>query len=176
MAIFLVPHSLPKLCYSLWRGEDPSPPPFLFLEPMLVFDFPIQHSVMLKKTPESLLDCKQITPVSSKGNQPRIFIGRTNAEAEAAILWPPDTKSKHIGKDPDAGKDWSQEKGTTEDDMVGWHHWFNGHEFGWTPGDGEGQGGLVCCGPWIRKESDMTERLNNNSNSMVRITIHDFHS
>ena len=119
MAIFLVPHSLPKLCYSLWRGEDPSPPPFLFLEPMLVFDFPIQHSVMLKKTPESLLDCKQITPVSSKGNQPRIFIGRTNAEAEAAILWPPDTKSKHIGKDPDAGKRLKSGEG----DNRGWHGW-----------------------------------------------------
>ena len=99
--------------------------------------------------------------VNLKGNQPWIFIGRTDAEAEAPILWPPDVKSWFIGKDPDAGKDWGQEEqGTTEDEMVGWHHWPDGHGFGWTPGVGDGQGCLACCGSWGRKESDMTEGLN----------------
>ena len=90
-----------------------------------------------------------------------VFIGRTDVEAETPILWPPDAKSWLIWKDPDAGKDGGQEeKGTTEDEMVGWHHRLNGHEFGWTPGVGDRQGGLVCCNSWGRKESDMTERLN----------------
>ena len=90
-----------------------------------------------------------------------VFIGRTDVEAETPILWPPDVKSWLIWKDPDAGKDWRwEEKGMTEDEMVGWHHWLNGHGFGWTPGVGDGQGGLACCGPWGRKESDTTERLN----------------
>ena len=96
-----------------------------------------------------------------KGNQSWVFIGRTDVEAETPILWPPDAKSWLIGKDPDAGKDWGQEeKGTTEDKMVGWHHRLNGHGFGWTPGVGDGQGGLGCCGSWGCKESDMTEQLN----------------
>ena len=96
-----------------------------------------------------------------KGNQSWVFIGRTDVEAETPILWPPDAKSWLIGKDPDAGKDWGQEEnGTTEDEMVGWHHWLNGHGFGWTPGVGDGQGGLAWCGSWGRKESDTTERLN----------------
>ena len=90
-----------------------------------------------------------------------MFIGRTDVEAETPILWPPDAKSWLIGKDLDAGKDWGQEeKGTTEDEMVGWHHWLNGHEFGWTPGIGDGQGALVCCSSWDHKELDMTEQLN----------------
>ena len=90
-----------------------------------------------------------------------MFIGRTDAEAETAILWPPDVKGWLIWEDPDAGKDWGhEEKRTTEDEMVGWHHRLNGHGFGWTLGDGDGQGGLACCGSWGRKESDMTERLN----------------
>ena len=89
-----------------------------------------------------------------KGNQPWIFIGRTDAEAEAPILSPPDGKSQLIGEDPDAGKDWRWEKGTTKDKMIGWHHRLNGHEFEQTPGDREGQGSLVCCSPWGRKESD----------------------
>ena len=94
------------------------------------------------------LDCKEIKPVSPKGNQPQIFIGRTDAEAEAPILWPPDAKSWLIGKAPDAGKDWRQEeKGMTEDEMVAWHHWLNEHEFEQVPGDGEGQGSLVHCSP-----------------------------
>ena len=110
---------------------------------------------------ESPLDCKGIKLINPKGNQSWIFIGRTDAEAETPILWPPDTKSWLIGKDPDAGKDWGQEeKGMTEDKMVGWHHWLNEHEFGWTPGAGDGQGDLACCGSWGHKESDMTEQLN----------------
>ena len=97
----------------------------------------------------------------AKGDQSWIFIGRTDAEAETPVLWPPDTKSWLIWKDPDAGKDWGQEeKGTTEDEMVGWHHRHNGHGFGWTPGVGDGQGVLVCCGSWGHKESDTTEQLN----------------
>ena len=100
----------------------------------------------------------------SKGNQSWIFIGRTDAEAEAPILWSSDSKSRLIRKDPDAGKDWRQEeKGTTEDKMVGWHQRLNGHEFKQAPGDGEGQGSLVCCSPWGCKESDTTDWLNNNS-------------
>ena len=90
-----------------------------------------------------------------------MFIGGTDAEADAPVVWPPDAKSRLIRKDPDAGKDQRQEeKGMTEDEMVGWHHQLNGHGFGWTPGDGDGQGGLACCGSQGHKESDMTERLN----------------
>ena len=104
-------------------------------------------TVVLEKTLESPLNCKEIQPFHPKGNQSWIFIGRTDAEAETPILWPPDAKSWLIWKDPDAGKDWGQEeKGMTEDEMVGWHHRLNGHGFGWTPGVGDGQGGLVCCG------------------------------
>ena len=115
---------------------------------------------MLEKTLKSPLDYKEIQPVHPKGDQSWIFIGRT--DAEAPILWPPDAKSQHIRKDPDAGKDWRQEeKGTTEDEMVGWHHQLNGHEFEQAPGDSEGQGSLVCCSSWDHKESDMTEQLNN---------------
>ena len=106
------------------------------------------------------LGLKEIQPVNPKGNQSWIFTRRT--DAEASILWSPDTKSWLIGKDPDDGKDWRQEeKGVTEDEMVGWHHWLDGHEFEPTLGDSEGQGGLVCCSPWGHKESDTTERLNN---------------
>ena len=113
----------------------------------------------LEKTLESPLDSKDIKPVDPKGNQSWIFIGRT--DAEAVILWPPHVKSWLIRKDPDAGKDWREkEKATTEDKMVRWHHWLNGHEFEQAPGNGEGQGSLTCCSPWGRKESDMTEQLN----------------
>ena len=119
-------------------------------------------TMVLEKTIESPLDWKEIQPVHPKGNQSWIFIGRTDAEAEAPILFPiPDAKNWHIGKDPDAGKDWGQvEKGTTEDEMGGWHHQLNGHGFGWTQGVGDGQGGLACCGSWGCKESDTTEQLN----------------
>ena len=126
-------------------------------------------TVVLEKTFESLLDCKEIKPVNPQGNQYWIFIGRTDAETEATILWPPDVKSWLIWKDPDAGKDWRQEeKGTTEDEMVGWHHWVNGHEFEQALGDGEEQGSLVFCSPWGCKESDMTKQLNNNNSFSYR--------
>ena len=118
-------------------------------------------TVVLEKTLESPLDCKEIQPVHPKGNQSWIFIGRTDAEAETPILGPPDAKSWLIWKDPDVGKDWGQEeKGTTEEETVGWHHRLNGHKIGWTPAVGDGQGGLACCNSWGHKESDMTERLN----------------
>ena len=118
-------------------------------------------TVVLEKTLESPLDCKEIQPVPPKGDQSRVVIGRTDVEAETPILWPPDAKSWLIGKDPDAGKDWGQEKkGTTEEEMVGWHHQLSGHAFGWTPGVGDGQGGLACRSSWGHKESDTTERLN----------------
>ena len=116
-----------------------------------------------EKTFESPLDSKEIQPVHPKGNQSWVFIGKTDAEAEAPILWPPNAKSQLTRKDPDAGKDWRQEeKEMTEDEMVGWHHQLNGHEFEQAPGDGEGQGSLECCSPWGHKESDATEQLNNN--------------
>ena len=115
----------------------------------------------LEKTLESLLDCKEIQSVHPRGDQYWVFTGRTDAEAEPPILWPPDAKSWLTWKYPDAGKDWGQEeKGTTEDEMVGWHHWLNGDGFVWTPGVGDGQGGLVCYGSWGHKESDTTEWLN----------------
>ena len=118
-------------------------------------------TAVLEKTPESPLDCKEIQPVHPKGNQSWIFIGRTDVEAEVSLLWPPDAKNWLIWKDPDAGKDWRwEEKGTTEDEMVGWHHWLNGHELEQALGVGDGQGGLVCCSPRGRKESNTTERLN----------------
>ena len=109
----------------------------------------------------SPLDCKEIQPVHPKEDQSWVFIGRTDVEAETPVLLPPDVKSWLIWKDPDAGKDWGQEeKGMTEDEMIGWHHWLNGHGFGWTLGIGDGQGGLACCDSWGHKESDTTERLN----------------
>ena len=117
-------------------------------------------TVVLEKTLESPLDWKEIQPVHPKGDQSWVFIGRTDAEAETPILWPPDVKNWLIWTDPDAGKNWGQkEEGTTEDEMVGWHHWLNGNGFGWTLGVGEGQGGLLCCRPWGLKESYMTEWL-----------------
>ena len=118
-------------------------------------------TVMLDKTFESPLDCKEIQPVHSKWYQSWIFIGRTDAEAETPILWPPDVKNWLTGKDPDVGKDWKQEeKGMTEDEMVGWHHWLDEHEFEKAPGVCDAQGSLVCCSPWGCKESDRTEQLN----------------
>ena len=118
-------------------------------------------TVVLEKSLESLLDCKDIKPVNPKGNQPWKFIGRTDAEAKVPILWPPDAKSWLIGKDPDAGKDWGQgEKGMTEDEMIGWHHRLDEHELQPTLGDSEVQGSLACCSPWVCKESDITQRLN----------------
>ena len=117
-------------------------------------------TVVLEKTLESPLECKEIQPVHPKGDQSWVFIGRTDVETETPILWPPDEKRRLIWKDPHAGKDWGQEeKGATEDEMAGWHHRLNGHGFGWTLEVGDGQRGLVCCGSWGRKELDTTERL-----------------
>ena len=110
-------------------------------------------TVVLEKTLESPLNCKEIQPVHPKGDQSWVFIGRTDVEAETSVLCPPDAKSWLIWKDPDDGEDWGQEeKGTTEDEMVGWHHWLNGYGFGWTLGFDDGQGCLECCGSWGRKE------------------------
>ena len=118
-------------------------------------------TVVLEKTLESPLDCKEIQPVHPKGGQPWVFFGGTHAEAETPVLWPPHAKSWLIGKDSDAGRDWGQEeKGMTEDEMARWHHWLYGHESKWTLGVGDGQGGVACCGSWGRKELDTTEWLN----------------
>ena len=126
-------YNLKDLTQTFWRNDN---------------EFCGKESVVLEKTLKSPLDSNKIKPVHPKGNQPWTFIGRTDAEAEAPILWPSDAKNWLIGKDSDAGKDWRQEKGMTEDEMVGWHHRLNAHEFEQTPGDGEGQRSLACCSPW----------------------------
>ena len=114
------------------------------------------HFLHLKKK-----NCKEIQPVHSEGDQPWDFFGGNDAKAETPVLWPPHAKSWLIGKNSDAGMDWGQkEKETTEDEMAGCHHLLNGREFEWTPGVGDGQGGLACCDSWGRKDSDTTERLN----------------
>ena len=116
--------------------------------------------MVLEKSIESLLGCKEIKQANPKGNQSWILFGRTDTEAETPILWPPDAKSWLIGKDPDAEEDWGQEeKGTTEDEMVGWHHRLNGHEFEQAPGVGDGQGSLARCSPQIPKQLYTTKRL-----------------
>ena len=118
-------------------------------------------TVVLEKTLDSPLECKEIRPVNLKGNQSWLFIGRTDAEAETPIIWVPDVKNQLIWKDPDAGKYWRLgEKGMTEGETVGWHHKLNGHEFEYTPGVGDGRGHLACYSPWGRKKLDATERLN----------------
>ena len=123
--------------------------------------------LLLGKTFESPLASKEIKRVNSKGNQPWILIGRDDAEAEAPVLWSPNVNSQPIGKNPDTGKDWRpEEKGMTEDEMVGWHHWFNGHEFEQAPRNSEGQGSLVCCSPWGHEESYTIMWLNNNNSKI----------
>ena len=118
-------------------------------------------TVVLEKTLESPLDCKEIQPVHSKGDQSWVFIGRMDVEAETPIHWPPHAKSWLIGKDPNAGRDWGQEqKGMTEDEMAGWHHWLDGRESEWTLGVDDRQGGLACCDSWSCTEKDRTERVN----------------
>ena len=130
--------------------------------------------VVLEKTLQSLLDSKGIQAVNTERNQPWVFIGRTDAEAEAPVLWPPDVKTWLIGKDSDAGKDWGQEeKRVTEEKIVGWHHWLNGHEFEQTPGDSEGQGSLACCSPWLAKSG--TQLSNNPIKEIVLLPIHSSH-
>ena len=133
-------------------------------------------TVVLEKTLGSPLDCKEIQPVHPKGDQSWVFTGRTDAEAETPILWPPDAKNWLIEKDLDAGTDWrrEEEKGTIEDEMVGWHHRLNGHEFKQALGVGDGQGSLACCSPWGHKESDTTEQQLNwgvVSKAMLMVTL-----
>ena len=131
------------------------------------------QTVVLENILESPLGCKEIKTVNPKGNQPWIFIGRTDAVAEAPILWPPDVKRWIIRKDSDAGENWRQEeKGTIKDEMVGWHHWLDGHEFEQTLGDGEEQGSLACCSTRGRQELDMTEQLNNNKKTYPSVFVH----
>ena len=130
-------------------------------------------TVVLQKTLESPLDCKEIQPVRSEGDQPWDFFGRNDAKAETPVLWPPHTKSWLIGKDSDAGRDWGQEeKGTTEDEMAGRHHWLDGRESEWTPGVVDEQGGLACCDSWGHNESDMTERLNWTEGVKIWVTFY----
>ena len=119
-------------------------------------------TVVLEKTCESPLDCKEIQPVHSEGDQPWDFFGRNDAKAETAVLWPPHAKSWLIGKDSDAGRDWGQEeKGMTEDEMAGWHHWLDGCELELALGVGDGQGGLACCNSWGRRvRHDWATELN----------------
>ena len=132
---------------------------------------------VLEKTPESPLDCREIQPVHSEGNQPWDFFGRNDAKAETPVLWPLHAKSWLIGKDSDAGRDWGQEeKRTTEDEVAGWHHWLNGRESEWTPGIGDGQGGLACCDSWGRRvghdwatELNWTEDINTCSSLLKKI-------
>ena len=129
-------------------------------------------SVVLEKTLESPLDCKKIQPVRPKGDQPWVFTGRTDVEAETPILWPPDVKNWLIWKDPDAGKDWGQEeKGMTEDEIVGWHHRLDGHESEQAPRVGDGQRSLARCSPWGHKQADMTEQLNWGENTHLSSKI-----
>ena len=131
-------------------------------------------TVVLEKALEIPLASKEIKPVNAKGNQPWIFIRRTDAEAEVLILGPPDVKSWLIGKDLDAGEDWGQEeKGPKEEEMVGWHHWLNGQEFEQALGDSEGQRSLACCSLWGCKELDTTEWLNNNDKKDLEILLLD---
>ena len=130
-------------------------------------------TVVLEKTLESPLDCKEIQPVHPKWDQSWVFIGGTDVEAETPVLWPPNAKSWLIGKDPDAGKDWRQkEKGMTEDEMVGWHHQLDGHGFVWTLGVGDREWGLACCNSRGRKESDTTEGLNWTELKPHKVSLH----
>ena len=129
-------------------------------------------TVVLEKTLENLLDCKEIKSISPKGNQSWIFIGRTDAEVETPIIWSPVAKNWLTGENPDAGKHWRQEeKGMTEDEIVGWHHQLNGHEFEQAPGVGDGQGSLACCSPWGHKDSYTTEQLSSTNSFYYLIAL-----
>ena len=133
----------------------------------------IMHRVKAVITTSSTLPTKEIQPVHSEGDQPWDISGRNDAKAETPVLWPPHAKSWLLGKDSDAGRDWGQEeKETTEDEMAGWHHWLDGRESGWTPGVGDGQGGLACCDSWGHKESDMTEQRNWSDLMMDHLVIY----
>ena len=137
------------------------------------------QNVVLEKTLESPWDCKEIQPAHPKGDQSWVFIRRNDAKTETPVLWPPHAKSWVIGKDPGDGKDWGQDKGTTEDKMFGWHHRLNGHGFGWTLGVGDGQGGLACYSSWVTKSStwpsDWTE-LNGSESANPKLLIYPFPS
>ena len=151
--------------FSFFRHSNTTRTFYLFtqyyIKVILSYCYLIYWTVVLEKTLESPLDCREIQPVHSEGDQPWDFVGRNDAKAETPVLWPPHAKSWLIGKDSDAGRDWRQEeKGTTEDEIAGWHHGLDGRESEWTPRVGDGQGGLACCDPWCRKESDTTEQLN----------------
>ena len=140
------------VCYNVTAGS---------LRRLNTKELMVFQTEVLEKTLESPLDSKEIQAAHPKGNRSWIFTGRTDAEDEAPFLWPPEAKSQLFGKDPDPGRDWRrEEKGMTEDEMVGWHQWLDVHEFEQAPGVGEEQGSLACCSPWGRTESDMTERLN----------------
>ena len=172
-----------SLCTCLCPGGNKHRPPHIHYSHLCCLFY---TSVVLEKTLENPLDCMEIKTVNFKGNQLWLFIGRTDAEAKALKLWPPDAKSWPIGKD--AGKDRRQEeKGAAENEVVGWHHQCNGHEFERTPGDGKGLGSLACCSPWGHKELDMTEWVNNSilrstevwthrSNSVIAILTCRFHT
>ena len=165
---FMPYSSIRKEYREYWEGKGPSSQSYGFSSSHVwMWELGYKESgvpknwcfwtVVLEKTLESPLNSKEIQPVHPKGNQSWILIGRTDAEAETPLLWPPDVKNWLIWKDPD---DWGQEeKGTTEDEMAGWHHWLDGRKFEWTPGVGDGQAGLACCDSWGCKESDTTERL-----------------
>ena len=154
---------------SIFKSRDITLPTKVRLVKAMVFPVVVHGcesnwcfwTVVLEKTLESPLDCKEIQPVHSEGDQPWDFFGRNDAKAETPVFWPPHAKSWLIEKDFDAGRDWGQKKkGTTEDEMAEWHHWLDGCAFEWPPGVGDGQGGLACSNSWSRKESDTTERLN----------------
>ena len=153
---------------SIWKSTEITLPTKVFIVKAMVFPVVMYGyekkwcfwTVVLEKTLEGPLDCKEIKSVNPKGNQSWIFIGRTDAEAKAPILWPPDVKSWFSRKDPDGGKDWRQEeKGTTQGEKVGWHHQLNGHEFKQALGVGDRQGNLTCCSPWAHKVSGTPEGL-----------------
>ena len=156
--IFIYLHAIASLVKYLCTSLPVSKCIFLIVEYLKNW---CSWTVVLEKTLESPLDCKEIQPVHSEGDGSRVFFGRNDAKAETPVLWPPHAKSWLIGKDSDAGRDCGQEeKGMTEDEMAGWHHQLDGREFEWTPGFGDGQGGLPCCNSWGCRELDMTERLN----------------
>ena len=165
--VLLCSWKCPLVCPSSVGSQDPEENVSLVIRVLTSVLNWCFGTVMLEKTLESPLDCKEIKPINPKRNQLWILNGRTDAESEAPVLWSPDAQSLLIKRDPDVGKDWRQEeKGKREDQMVGWHHWLNGHEFDQTLGDGEGQESLVCCSPRGHKESDTTEQLNNSKNKM----------
>ena len=148
----------PALAGRFFTTEPPGKPFTQFNHSFYYWCF---WTVVLEKALEGPLGCEEVQPVNSKGNQSWIFTGRTDADAETPILWPHDAKNWLIGKDPNAGKDWRrEEKGMTEDEMVAWHHWLNGHEFEQAPGVGDRQGSLASYIPWGCKKSDITEQLN----------------